>query len=68
MGFYEYYKDSQNIKQACNVETVLKLLDMLIPPVGSLVMQTHSTNPSKQYPKTKWEPWGGVSPSRCRLN
>jgi microcystin-dependent protein len=72
MGFFSSY--SGNNEQAANVEFVLKMLDKLIPPVGSIYMSTSSVNPSTVYPGTVWVTWGsgkvpiGVDVSQTEFN
>ena len=61
-------------KQVVNVEWVLKVLDKLIPPVGSIYMSTSAVNPSSIYPGTSWVAWGsgrvpiGVNSSDTAFN
>jgi hypothetical protein len=56
MGFFSSY--SGDGKQIVNVEFILKMMDKLIPPVGSIYMSTSPSNPNMIYPDTSWVEWG----------
>ena len=57
MGMYSDWvarNPGQNVRQIVNIEWMLKQLDKLIPPVGSIYMSTSAANPNSIYPGTSW--------------